>query len=42
MTWPDRIAVAIGILTAFLLVTPHRHTNRSTTSKNHPQDGDQQ
>ncbi|MFE9812357.1 hypothetical protein [Streptomyces sp. NPDC005548] len=42
MTWPDGIAAAIGILTAYLLATPHRHTHRSTTSKNTPQDGDQQ
>jgi hypothetical protein len=43
MTWPDGIAVAIGILTALLLVTPHRHSNRSTTEQHqHPQDGEQQ
>jgi hypothetical protein len=42
VTWPDRIAAAIGILTALLLTTPHQHKHRSTTEQHqHPQDGEQ-
>jgi hypothetical protein len=42
VTWPDRIAAAIGILTA-LLITLHQHNHRSTTAQHqHPQDGEQQ
>lgn len=39
MTWPEGIALAIGILTAYLL----NHPNRSTTEQQHPdpQDGEQ-
>ncbi|HEY3479741.1 MAG TPA: hypothetical protein VGL02_12665 [Streptomyces sp.] len=35
MTWPEGIALAIGILTAYLL----NHHPRSTTEQPDPQDG---
>lgn len=38
MTWPDLIAAAIGILTAYL-ITRHQHRSTTAPPKN-PQDGE--
>ncbi|MFD1278059.1 hypothetical protein ACFQ51_56925 [Streptomyces kaempferi] len=41
MTWPDRIAAALG-LTSALLITLHQHHHRRTTAPpQNPQDGEQ-
>ena len=40
MTWPDAIALAIGVTTLYLLTHHQRAQHRSKTEQAAPQDGE--